>query len=69
MPARHALSRPVRAVRLLLSLGVLALSAPAPAPADALPAELSRVMARHKLSTDAVSFVVQAVDEPTPRLA
>ncbi|MEQ8659485.1 MAG: D-alanyl-D-alanine carboxypeptidase/D-alanyl-D-alanine-endopeptidase [Gammaproteobacteria bacterium] len=37
--------------------------------AEPLPAEITRVLTRHKLAPDAVSFVVQAVDETTPRLA
>jgi D-alanyl-D-alanine carboxypeptidase/D-alanyl-D-alanine-endopeptidase (penicillin-binding protein 4) len=34
-----------------------------------LPAEIEKVLARHKIPADAVSLMVQAVDEDTPRLA
>lgn len=57
----------LRAARLSVVLaGLLVWSAAASA---ALPASIQQVMTRHKIPADAVSLMVQAVDEDTPRLA
>ena len=56
-------------VRLQRALLLVLIVAAAPLVRAELPPELTRILSRHKLPRDAVSLVVQAVDEPTPRLA